>query len=211
MILPFKGSYPVIAPNAFVAPNATVIGDVEIGEDASIWFGAVVRGDVFHIRIGKRSNIQDNSVIHVTTGKHATLIGEEVTIGHSVTLHGCTIHDRALVGMGTVILDEAVIGEESIIGAGSLVTPGTVIPPRTLALGSPCRVKRPLSEEELAWVRYSGTHYVKLSKVYLEDGIGIPEASPARAGSAAAEDSTAKESSATGEAATDPDTDKASS
>lgn len=166
MILPFQGIHPVVHAQAWIAPTAAVIGQVEIGEGSSIWFGAVVRGDVFQIRIGRDSNIQDNSVIHVTMGQHATLIGDGVTVGHSVTLHGCTVENRALVGIGSIVLDQAVIGEESMIGAGSLVTPGTRIPPRMLALGSPCRVKRPLTEAELDFLRLSGPHYADLARMY---------------------------------------------
>lgn len=166
MIITLDGISPSIAPTAWVAPNATVVADVHMGEGSSVWFGAVVRGDVFHVRIGRNTNIQDNSVIHVTTGRHPTLIGEGVTIGHSVTLHGCTIEDRALIGIGSIVMDEAVVGEEAMIGAGSLVTPGTVIPPRMLAVGSPCRVKRPLTRDELCFLRESGSHYAALAARY---------------------------------------------
>jgi gamma-carbonic anhydrase len=166
MILPFQGTSPRIHESAFIAPNAMVIGDVEVGEGASVWFGAVVRGDVFHVHIGRGTNIQDNTVIHVSAGQHATIIGEDVTVGHSVVLHGCTVRDRALVGIGSIVLDQAEIGEEAMIGAGSLVTPGTVIPPRMLALGSPCRVKRPLTDDELEHLRVSGPHYTQLAALY---------------------------------------------
>lgn len=170
LILPFKGTRPRLHPSVWLAPTASVIGDVEIGEGSSIWFGAVVRGDVFHIRIGRYSNVQDNAVLHVTNGKYATIVGDGVTIGHSVTLHGCRVDDRALVGIGAVVMDQAVIGEESMVGAGSLVTPGTVIPPRMLAVGSPCRVKRPLTDDELAYLRFSGPHYRKLAEAYVAEG-----------------------------------------
>src|SRR5689334_2007674 len=115
---PYRGRWPLLASNVFVAPNASVIGDVEMGEGSSVWFGAVVRGDVFHIRVGKRTNVQDNTVIHVTTGKHATVIGDDVTIGHRVILHGCTVEDGCLIGMGSIVMDRAVIGARSLIGAG---------------------------------------------------------------------------------------------
>jgi carbonic anhydrase/acetyltransferase-like protein (isoleucine patch superfamily) len=167
MILPFGDSQPRLANGVWIAPTATVIGDVEIGEGSSLWFGAVVRGDVYPIRIGRGTNIQDNSVLHVSAGEHAVQVGNDVTVGHAVTLHGCTVGDGALVGIGSIVLDGAVVGEEALIGAGSLVTPGTVIPPRVLALGSPCRVKRPLTEEELAHLRASGPHYVELAKLYV--------------------------------------------
>ncbi len=172
MIAPFAGTAPRIDAGAWVAPNATIVGDVTIGPESSIWFGAVVRGDVFPIRIGRGTNVQDNSVIHVTTGKYATQLGNFVTVGHSVTLHGCTVHDFALIGIGAVVLDEAEIGEEAMVGAGALVTPGTVIPPRMLALGSPARAVRPLKDAELEYLRYAGSHYVDLWRQYRAGGIG---------------------------------------
>lgn len=168
MILAFQGKTPKLSPGAWVAPTASVIGDVELGLDVSIWFGTVIRGDVFHIRIGDRSNIQDNSVVHVTSGQHATIIGRDVTVGHSVTLHGCTVQDRALVGIGSIVLDEAVIGEESMVAAGSLVTPRTVIPPRSLVVGSPAKVKRPLTDGELDHVRQAAGNYVQLARQYYD-------------------------------------------
>ncbi len=162
----FGEQVPRIGPNAWVAPDAPVIGDVDVGADSSIWYGCVVRGDVFGIRIGRGTNIQDHTVIHVTSGTHGTTIGDDVTIGHRATLHGCTIGDRALVGIGAIVLDAAVIGEEALVGAGALVTPGTIIPPRVLAVGSPARVKRPLTEDELAHLRQSGPHYVTLARAH---------------------------------------------
>jgi carbonic anhydrase/acetyltransferase-like protein (isoleucine patch superfamily) len=167
VIRPFKGIHPRVGDGTFVAETAVLVGDVVIGARSSIWYGAVVRGDVFHIRIGDETSVQDNSVIHVTTGRNATLVGDRVTIGHSVNLHGCTIADRCIIGMGSIILDSAEIGERCIVGAGSLVTPGTRIPPCTLALGSPARPKRDLTPEELAWLEVSAKHYVELARVYL--------------------------------------------
>lgn len=155
---------PTLAPDAWVAPGATVIGDVHVGPRSSVWYGATVRGDVFPIRVGAGTNIQDRSVLHVTTGRHATVVGDGVTVGHGVTLHGCRIGDRALVGIGAIVLDGAEVGEEAMIGAGALVTPGTVIPPRTLALGSPARVKRPLTDAELDHLRASGPAYEALAQ-----------------------------------------------
>jgi len=168
MILTYQNKTPQLGSDVFIAEGSRVIGDVEIGEGSSIWFNSVVRGDVFPIRIGKKTNIQDNSVIHVTGGVHATRIGDEVTAGHRVILHGCEVRDRALVGMGSTILDGAVIGEEAMIGAGSLVTPGTQIPPRVLALGRPCRVVRELKEAEIQFLRASAEHYFELSQNYLK-------------------------------------------
>jgi carbonic anhydrase/acetyltransferase-like protein (isoleucine patch superfamily) len=165
----FRGKQPKVDPTAFVADTATIIGDVEIGARASIWFGAVVRGDVFHIRIGEETSIQDNSVIHVTHDRYPTIVGAKVTVGHAVTLHGCTVGDRCIIGMGAILLDQAVIGDRCIVGAGALVTPGTKIPPGHLAVGSPARPKRPLTDDELAWLDASAAHYVELVRAYAAD------------------------------------------
>lgn len=166
MIITVKGKTPVVGKDAFVAPNATIIGDVELGARASVWFGSVVRGDAGSIRIGEDTNIQDLSVIHVYSGGFNTTVGRGVTVGHRVVLHGCTVGDYALIGMGSVLLNGCEIGDECIIGAASLVTEGTRIPPRTLALGSPARPKRPLTEQELAHVRQSAAHYVGYAALY---------------------------------------------
>ncbi|HCU25938.1 MAG TPA: gamma carbonic anhydrase family protein [Deltaproteobacteria bacterium] len=167
MLHPYQDKWPQLGEEVFLAEGSQVIGDVEIGDGSSIWFNTVLRGDVFPIRIGKKTNIQDNSVIHVTVGMHSAVIEDEVTVGHRVILHGCRVKRRALIGMGSVLLDGAEIGEESLIGAGSLVTPGTVIPPRSLALGSPCRVIRPLREEEIQKLLVSAEHYCELARSYL--------------------------------------------
>ncbi|HKX12717.1 MAG TPA: gamma carbonic anhydrase family protein [bacterium] len=167
MILSYKNKKPVLAEGVFVAEGAKIIGDVTIGEGSSVWFNSVVRGDVFPISIGKNTNIQDLSVLHVTSGTHATVVEDEVTVGHRVILHGCWVKRRALIGMGAILLDGCEIGEESLIGAGSLVTPGTVIPPRVLALGSPCKPRRPLSDEEIAGLKLSADHYAELARIYL--------------------------------------------
>lgn len=166
LIKPFLGKQPVIDPTAFVAEQAVLIGDVVVGARSSIWFGAVVRGDVFHIRIGEETSIQDNSVLHVTHGQFATHVGNQVTVGHNVTLHGCTVGNRCIIGMGAILLDQAVIEDRCIVGAGALVTPGTRIPSGHLAVGSPARAKRPLTEEELAWLEASAAHYVELVEKY---------------------------------------------
>jgi carbonic anhydrase/acetyltransferase-like protein (isoleucine patch superfamily) len=165
-VLEYSNRLPKLADEVFIAPNATVIGDVEIGKDSSIWFGTVIRGDVFHIRIGEGTNIQDNSVIHVTTGRHATIVGDRVTVGHRVILHGCTIEDDALIGMGAIVMDRAVVGRGAFVGAGALVTEGTIIPPGMLAVGSPAKVKRPLTDEEKAHVAAASRGYVMLAKEY---------------------------------------------
>jgi carbonic anhydrase/acetyltransferase-like protein (isoleucine patch superfamily) len=169
LIRGFDGKRPLVDPTAFIADNATVIGDVQIGARSSVWFGAVVRADVFPIRIGEDTSIQDNSVIHVTHGMHATHVGSKVTVGHSVTLHGCVVGDACIVGMGATILDQAVIGDRCIVGAGALVTPGTKIPAGHLAVGSPARPKRPLTEDELTWLEASAIHYVELINKYAAD------------------------------------------
>lgn len=170
MILSYKNISPQISQTAFIADNATIIGDVHIGDESSIWFGTVIRGDVNFIRIGKRTNIQDLSVIHVSSheSKHPspTLIGDDVIVGHQVLLHGCTIESGCLIGMGSIVMDRVVIGEKSIIGAGSLVTEGTHIPAKHLALGRPAKVIRPLTDEELDRISRHAEHYVLLGNVY---------------------------------------------
>ena len=170
MLIPFRDKLPRVGEGVWVASTARVIGDVELADDVNVWFGAVVRGDVFPIRIGRGTNVQDNAVIHVTTEMFATTIGEFVTIGHNATLHGCTVGNGALIGIGSIVLDRAVIGEEAMIGAGALISPGMVIPPRTLAIGSPARVKRELTEEELMFLRFSAPHYVDIAREYRSIG-----------------------------------------
>jgi carbonic anhydrase/acetyltransferase-like protein (isoleucine patch superfamily) len=162
----YKGIRPELGAGAFIAPNATVIGDVEIGDDSSVWFGAILRGDVMPIRFGKRTNLQDGSVVHVTGGRASTTVGDDVTVGHMALLHGCTVGNRVLVGMGSVVLDGAVIEDEAIVAAGSLVSPGTRIPSRSLAMGRPARVVRALTSEDLAWVREAGRLYVEYARTF---------------------------------------------
>ena len=161
MLRAFQGILPKVEKNAFVEETAVVVGDVVIGAQSSIWFLSVVRADVNFVKIGSRTNIQDLCVLHVTHDTHPLNIGDEVTVGHHVVLHGCTIKDRVLVGMGAILMDGVVIGEECIIGAGALITEGTVIPPRSLVLGSPARIKRPVTEEERAWIKQSAANYVR--------------------------------------------------
>lgn len=168
MIHSFKDTSPTIHSSAWLADSAQVIGDVEIAEESSIWFNAVVRGDVNHIRIGKRTNIQDGCVLHVARRTLPLIIGDEVTVGHNVTLHACTIGNRCLIGMGAIVMDGAEVGENSIVGAGSLVTPGTKIPPGSLVMGQPARVKRELTEEESRSIRESAAHYVGDIETYLD-------------------------------------------
>jgi gamma-carbonic anhydrase len=168
MIVSYKGACPQIAASAFVAEGAHVIGDVHIGEHSSIWFNCVLRGDCFYIRIGESTNIQDNTVIHVTQGRFATIIGNRVTVGHSAVLHGCTIKDRCLIGIGAIVLDDVTIGEESFIAAGSLVTPGTVIPRRSMVMGAPAKVRREVTDAEVARINEHWQHYVEYKNAYLE-------------------------------------------
>lgn len=171
-IVPFGEALPRVPGDCFVADSARVIGDVELGPETSIWWGSIVRGDVMWIRIGARVNVQDLSVVHVTSKKHPTVIGDDVTIGHRAILHGCTVEPRALIGMGAIVMDAAVVGEEAMVGAGALVSPGTIIPPRMLALGAPAKVVRALREDELAYLRQSAMHYSQLAATYLAGGIG---------------------------------------
>jgi carbonic anhydrase/acetyltransferase-like protein (isoleucine patch superfamily) len=169
MIRTFQGVRPTVPKSCFIETTAVVIGDVVMGEESSVWFNAVIRGDVHYIRIGERTNVQDLCMLHVTHDTHPLIIGDEVTIGHNVVLHGCTIHDRVLVGMGAIIMDGAMIGEDSVVGAGALVVEGTVVPPKSLILGSPARVKRPVTEKELAWIKESAGNYVRYARQYMSD------------------------------------------
>ncbi len=166
MLLPYRGRLPAIASGAFVEKSARVIGEVSVGEEASIWFNVVVRADVNAVSIGRRTNIQDASVIHVSN-RHPTVVGDEVTVGHQVTLHGCTVGNRSLIGIGAIVLDGAVVGEESMVAAGSIVAPGTHIPPRSLFVGSPARFRRHLTEDEIAHLAASAENYVRLRLDYL--------------------------------------------
>ena len=171
-IRPYKGKFPQIAASAYIDPAAVVIGDVVIGEESSVWPMTVVRGDVHHIRIGKRTNIQDGCVLHVMKDQYPLLLGDEVTVGHSVTLHGCTIRSHVLIGMGCIILNGAVIGENSIIAAGALITERTVIPPGSLVMGSPGKVKRSLTSEDQASIDKYWNNYVGYKEQYKKEATG---------------------------------------
>ena len=166
MISPFGRSRPLIHESAFVTDDAIIIGDVEIGEDSSVWFGSIIRGDVNFIRIGARTNIQDGTIIHVSSKTHSTILEDEITVGHRVTLHGCHVESGCLIGIGAILMDGVRVGAHSLVGAGSLLTPGTQIPPRSLVLGSPARVKRELNDDELAYLDKSWRNYVELKKHY---------------------------------------------
>ena len=176
MISGFLNVYPEIDESNFIAASADVIGDVRLGRGSSIWFNATVRGDVNWIRIGSESNIQDNCVVHVTNRVAPTTIGDRVTVGHGAIIHGCTIQSRVLVGMGAVILDHAVIGEDSIIGARALVTQRFQVPARSLVIGSPARVIRELTEEEVASIDEYASNYLKYSAIYR--GESTPSVNP---------------------------------
>ncbi len=167
-ILSYNGMMPKLADNVYLSEGVRIIGDVEIGKASSIWFNTVMRGDVNYIRIGERSNIQDNSVIHVTHNGNPTLIGDDVTVGHNCVIHACTIKNLCLIGMGAIVMDGAVIGEESIVGAGSIVTQGKSFPARSLIIGAPAKLVRTLNDEEVNSLKKSAQHYVKVSHQYLD-------------------------------------------
>ena len=165
MILPFKNKVPEVATDCFVAENSTLIGKVKLGSQASIWFGAVLRGDIEPIVIGAFSNIQDNSVVHTSDGFPVT-IGEYVTVGHQVTLHGCLVGNNCLIGMGAILLDGSEVGDNCIVGAGALVKQNQKIPPNSLVVGSPARVIRTLSAADISNVRKYADRYIELIKHY---------------------------------------------
>jgi len=166
MIRKYKDIFPQIHETVFVEDSAQVIGDVVLGKESSVWFNATVRGDVNYIRIGERTNVQDNCVLHVTKGTHPLVIGNDVTIGHNVTLHGCTIRDRCLLGMGSIVLDGAEVGEDSIVGAGALVTEGMKVEPGTLVVGVPAKTLRKLTGEEIKRIKKSAMNYIDYMKDY---------------------------------------------
>src|SRR5437764_7814689 len=171
MIQPHAGRAPRLAADTYVHASAHVIGDVEIGAESSIWPQVVIRADVERVRIGCATNIQDHSTIHVNHEHKPTIVGDGVTVGHRVVLHGCTIGDFALIGIGAIVLDGAVVGAEALVGAGSLVTPGTEIPPRTLALGSPAKPVRALTSQELERLHDTARRYVGYAKSYRDQGL----------------------------------------
>jgi carbonic anhydrase/acetyltransferase-like protein (isoleucine patch superfamily) len=166
-IYELNGVRPTLGRDVFVADSAAVIGDVHLGDGAGVWFGAVLRGDYMPIRVGARTNIQDNAVVHITAGMNGATIGDDVTVGHAAIVHGCTVGSRCLVGMGSTLLDGSVIGDESFIAAGSLVTPGTLIAPRSFVMGRPAKVKRPVEESDLVWIRGSAVAYVAHARDFM--------------------------------------------
>ncbi len=169
MIRPFKGIWPKLGERVYVDVSAQVIGDVELGDHASVWMNAVIRGDVHRIRIGHYSNVQDNCVVHVYKDQHPTVIGDHVTVGHSATLHGCRIGDWCLIGMSATILNDAEIGAESIVAAGTLVPEGMKVPPRSLVMGVPGKVRRPITDEEREGLRRYANNYYEYKETYLAE------------------------------------------
>lgn len=171
MLRRFGNTTPVLSESAFIADDAIVIGDVEVGPDSSVWYGSILRGDVNFIRIGARTNIQDGTIIHVSSVDHPTTLLDEITVGHRVTLHGCFVESGCLIGIGAIVLDGARIGSNSLVAAGSLVTPGTIIPPRSMVMGAPAKVKRELTADEIDGLQRSWRNYVELKNLYLRDNL----------------------------------------
>jgi gamma-carbonic anhydrase len=167
MIHPYLDRIPVVHPTAFVQASAHVIGDVVLGEDASVWFGTVLRGDVNMIRVGRGTNIQDGTVVHVNRRGQPTLLGDFVTVGHAARLHGCTIASHCLIGIGAIVLDGVELGEECLVAAGALVSPGTKVPARSVLMGAPARVRREVTPEDLELIRRSAQNYIALKNDYL--------------------------------------------
>ena len=170
MIRPYKGLWPRLGERVYVDASAQVIGDVVLGDHASVWMNSVLRGDVHSIRIGAHTNIQDNCVVHTQAPEYPAVIGEHTTVGHSVTLHGCRVGDSCLIGIGAIVLNGAVIGDESIVAAGSLVTERTQVPPRSLVMGAPARVRRALDEAEARALRGYARSYFEYKEAYLAEG-----------------------------------------
>ena len=168
MLRPYKGRLPSVHDSAFVDQSAQVIGDVEIGAESSVWMNVVMRGDVHWIRVGRRSNIQDGTVVHVMNGVHPTTIGDDVTIGHGAIVHGCTLRDRILVGMGAILLNGVEVGEDSIVAAGTLLPEGARIPPRSLVMGAPGKVRRELTDADVASIREYAERYVQYRLDYIQ-------------------------------------------
>lgn len=166
MIKTFKGINPAIHSTAYIEDSARIIGDVRIGEQSSVWCNAVLRGDVHYIKLGNRTNIQDNCVLHGTNGVYPVILGDDITVGHNVTLHGCVIKDRCLIGMGAILLDGVEIGENTIIGAGALIAERSIIPPRSLVFGMPGKVVRELTDEEIAKILKSAKNYIEYCNDY---------------------------------------------
>jgi carbonic anhydrase/acetyltransferase-like protein (isoleucine patch superfamily) len=171
MIVTYRGITPEVHPTAYIEESARVLGDVVIGAESSVWFNVVIRADVHHVRIGARTNIQDNSTIHVTRDRWPTLIGDDVTVAHGVILHGCRVGNRCLIGMGAIVMDGADIADDCLVAAGALVPPGTTVPAGHLVIGHPATVTRPLRPEELAHIKQSAQNYVGYAATYRLQGV----------------------------------------
>lgn len=167
MLRPYRGQMPRVHPTAFIDDSAQVIGDIEIGEESSVWMCVVMRGDVNRIRIGRRTNVQDGTIVHVMKDTHATIIGDDVTIGHAAVVHGCTIEDRCLIGMGAILLNGVTVGTGSIVAAGTLLPEGTTVPPRSLVMGSPGKVRRTLGDSDLDEIQMYADRYVAYRLDYM--------------------------------------------
>ncbi len=169
LILPYKGVMPRIHPSAFIAENAVIVGDVEIGADSSVWYGCTIRGDVNNITIGQRTNIQDHTMIHVSSTTQGTYIGDDVTVGHAALLHACTIGNRVLIGMQACVMDDVSIADDVILAAGALITPGKAVPTRQLWGGRPAKYMRDLSAEDIDFLPFSARRYVGVAKNYIDE------------------------------------------
>ena len=170
LILPYKGTVPTIATDAFIAQNAVIVGDVVIDSQSSIWYGCVLRGDVNSIRVGKRTNIQDGTIVHVTSQRFACVIGANVTVGHAAILHGCTLEDDCFVGMGATVMDGAIVESGGMVAAGALVTPGKIVKKGELWAGSPAKFMRTLTADDLAYFPVSAAHYAEVAWNYIVEG-----------------------------------------
>ena len=168
MIKAFQDSLPKLGQKVYISENAAVIGNVTLGDEVNIWFGSVLRGDMHYIKIGNRSNIQDNAVVHVTTGVSPVKIGSGVTVGHAAIIHGCTIEDDCMIGMGAIIMDDAVLGSGSLVGAGALVPPNMKVPPKSLVVGMPGKVIREINNEEHKMILDRPQEYIELAVIYLK-------------------------------------------
>ena len=167
MLRPYRGQLPLVHPTAFIDTSAQLIGDVEVGEESSVWMCAVIRGDVHWIKVGKRTSIQDGTIVHAMTGTHPTSIGDNVTVGHAAVIHGCTIEDQCLIGMGAILLNGSHVGAGSIVAAGTLLVEGQTVPPRSLVMGSPGKVKRLLTQAEVADIQLYADRYVGFRLDYM--------------------------------------------
>ncbi len=167
VLRPYRDKWPTVAASAYVDESAQLIGDVTVGEQSSVWMNVVMRGDVHRIRVGNRSNVQDLTLVHVMRDTHATDIGDDVTIGHSAIIHGCAVGDRCLIGMGAILLNGVTIGEDSIVAAGTLIVEGATVPPRSMVMGSPGKVRRTLTQDEIASIRDYATRYVSYRLDYM--------------------------------------------